>query len=168
MTARTETWLTRPVAFRDPFALLRQMTPDFERMLNAPFFSSFRSGAPEDAIQWAPTIDVFEKDKRLITRVDLPGVTLKDVKVEVSDGNLMISGERKREYEDQKENMYRCEREYGTFFRSVPLPEGVTLDDVTATFTDGVLEVSVPLPATKPVSRTVEIKEPAKQVKGAA
>jgi HSP20 family protein len=103
-----------------------------------------------------------------VTKIDLPGMKKEDVKVEVTDGQLAISGERKHEAEEKREEFYRCEREYGSFYRSVPLPEGAKVDDVKATFTDGVLEVSVPLPArpeTKP--RKVEIQE-AKAAKAAA
>lgn len=84
-------------------------------------------------------------------------------------GHLAISGERKRETEEKKERFYRCEREYGSFYRAVPLPEGVKLEDVKATFSDGVLEVSVPLPAqTAAKVRKVEIQEAAKAAKTAA
>jgi HSP20 family protein len=92
-----------------------------------------------------------------------------DVKVEVTDGHLAISGERKREEEEKEKEFYRCEREYGSFYRAVPLPEGVKVEDVKATFADGVLEVSVPLPVqAKAAVRTVEIQEPAKTTKVAA
>ena len=101
----------------------------------------------------------FEKDGRLVTKVDLPGVKKEDVKVEVTDGHLSISGERRSEAEEKKDQYYRLERHYGSFSRTVPLPDGVKLDDVKATFADGVLEVSVPLP-TRPDSkvRKVEIE----------
>jgi HSP20 family protein len=104
-----------------------------------------------------------------VTKIDLPGMKKEDVKVEVTDGHLAISGERQRETEEKGKEFYRCEREYGSFHRAVPLPEGVRLEDVKATFADGVLEVSVPLPA-KPEAkaRTVEIREPTKAAKSAA
>jgi HSP20 family protein len=89
--------------------------------------------------------------------------------VEVTDGHLAISGERKTEAEEKKEGVYRCEREYGSFYRAVPLPEGVKLEDVKAVFTDGVLEVSVPLPAQPEAKvRKVEIEEAPKAAKPAA
>ena len=103
--------------------------------------------ATPESVVWAPKIDVFERDNRLVTRVDLPGLKKEDVSVEVTDGHLALSGERKREAEEKQGNFYRSEREYGSFYRAVPLPEGVKLEDVKATFSDGVLEVSVPLPA---------------------
>ncbi len=158
MPARTETSLARPGSFRDPFSVLRQFTDDLDRMWTAPFTTPFRAFTSKEPVEWAPMIDVFEKDKRLVTRVDLPGLKKEDVKVEVIDGNLTISGERKREFEETKENVFRCEREYGSFFRTVPLPDGATFDDVKATFSDGVLEVTLPLPVqTKPAPRAVEI-----------
>jgi HSP20 family protein len=91
----------------------------------------------------------------------LPGLKKEEVKVEVTDGYLAIHGERKKEEEEKGEQFYRCEREYGSFYRAVPLPDGVKLEDVKATFADGVLEVSVPL-AAKPEAtvRNVAIEEP--------
>jgi HSP20 family protein len=110
---------------------------------------------------------VFEKDNRLITRVDLPGMKKEEVKVEVTDGHLALSGERKRETEEKKDTFYRSEREYGSFYRAVPLPEGIKLEDIKATFADGVLEVSIPLPVRAEAKvRHVEIEEPAKTAKG--
>jgi len=99
-----------------------------------------------DAV-WLPEIDVFEKDGALVTRADLPGLKRDDVKVEAAEGYLRISGQRKAEVEEKKDHYLRCEREYGHFVRTVPLPEGTVPDAITATFTDGVLEVRVPLPA---------------------
>jgi len=82
------------------------------------------------------------------------------VTVEVTDGYLAISGERKTEAEEKKERFYRCEREYRSFYRAVPLPEGVKLEDVRATFADGVLEVSIPLPVRPETTvKKVDIEE---------
>jgi HSP20 family protein len=157
----------------DPFALLRQMTSEFDRLFGEPFFASnqwpsFRTFAMPEVAAWSPKVDVVEKDNRLITRVDLPGMKKEDVKVEVTDGHLALSGERKRETEEKKDTFYRSEREYGSFYRAVPLPEGVKLEDVKAIFTDGVLEVSVPLPVRAQAKvRKVEIEEPVKTTKNA-
>jgi HSP20 family protein len=166
MAPKKETELV-PKRFTDPFALMRQMTSEFDRWFGEParpFFRwpSLRRRAISE-VGWYPEIDVFERDNRLVTKIDLPGMKKEDVKVEVTDGQLAISGERKSEAEEKGEEFYRCEREYGSFYRSVPLPEGAKLEDVKATFADGVLEVSVPLPA-RPESkvRKVEIQESAK------
>jgi HSP20 family protein len=161
-------------AARDPFGLLRQMTAELDRVFERPFGTAFhwpslRAVTLPEGESWAPQIDVFERDNRLVTKVDLPGLKKEDVKVEVTDGHLSISGERKSETEEKKDNVYRCERSYGSFYRAVPLPKGAKIEDVKATFADGVLEVSVPLPAqaeAKP--RTVAIEEPAKAATSAA
>lgn len=157
----------------DPFALLRKMTAEFERTFDDPFWPTFRRPfhgmtVPE-TVAWSPKVDVFEKDHRLFTRFDLPGVKKENIKVEVADGQLVVSGTRANEAEEKKENVYRIERESGAFFRTFPLPEGATFDDVKATFENGVLEVSVPLPVrNEPKVRTVEIEEGVKNVKTAA
>jgi HSP20 family protein len=151
---------------RDPFAMLKQMTAELDRVFDQPIGSGWwpplrRTLTRQEPADWIPEIDVFERDNRLVTKVDLPGMKKEDVKVEVIDGHLTISGERRSEAEEKKENMYRCERSYGSFYRSVPLPDGVKLEDVKATFADGVLEVSLPVPVkaeAKP--RTVPIEEP--------
>ncbi len=112
---------------------------------------------------------MFERNNRLVTKVDLPGMKREDVKVEVADGRLTISGERKAEAEEKTEDFYRRARQYGSFYRSVPLPDGAKLEDVKATFADGVLEVSVLLPAMAEAKvRKVKIQDAAKTVKPAA
>jgi len=135
---------------QEPFNVLRQMTSELDRMFDQPW-TLFRwpsaDQATPDAPIWAPKVDVMTKDGNLVTRVDLPGMKKDDVLVEVHDGYLMLSGERKKEIKEEKDDVYREEREYGSFFRTVPLPQGVTVDDVKATFNNGVLEVTVPLPA---------------------
>jgi HSP20 family protein len=151
---------------RDPFAQLREMGAHWDRMWEASPWPSFRwpffrNQPAIEGSRWFPQVDVFEKDGRLVTKIDLPGMKKEDVKVEVTDGHLAISGERKTEAEEKKEGFYHCEREYGSFYRAVPLPEGAKLEDVKASFADGVLEVSVPVPV-KPEAkaRKVEIEEP--------
>jgi HSP20 family protein len=106
---------------RDPFALLRQMTSALDRAFED--WSSFGQFGSSDAAAWFPKIDVFEKDGRLVTRVDLPGMKKEDVSVEVTDGHLALSGERKREQEEKKDNFYRSEREYGGFYRLCRCPK---------------------------------------------
>lgn len=171
---KKQTALTPTGAGRDPFTMLRQMTSELDRMFEESAWPSFRwpslrfRHVPGEAT-WFPEIDVFEKNNRLFAKVDLPGLKKEDVKVEVTDGVLAISGERKSEVEEKKEQFYRSERVYGSFYRTVPLPDGVTFEDVKATFADGVLEVSVPLPAKiEAKTRKIEIQEPSKVARTAA
>lgn len=156
---------------RDPFTLLRQMTSELDRVFDdwpSLRWPSFRAAALPEAVTWSPKIDMFEKNNRLVTRIDLPGMKKEDVSVAITDGHLALSGERKRESEEKKDDFYRSEREHGSFYRAVPLPEGVKLEDVKATFSDGVLEVSVPLPVrAEATARKIKIEEPVKSAKSA-
>jgi HSP20 family protein len=156
-------------AIRDPFALLRRVTSEMDRMFGEAQGPSLRTEGQIRTASWFPELDVFERDQRLVTKVDLPGMKKEDVKVEVTDGHLTISGERKTGLEEKKDQYYRSEREYGSFCRTVALPEGVKLEDVKATFADGVLEVSIPLPVrVEEKVRTVEIEEAPKAARTAA
>ncbi len=170
MSEQKKTELVPTRVARDPFALMRQMTSEFDRVLSDwPAFRFPTLGAMKADGLWAPKTDVFERDGRLVTRVDLPGMKKEDILIEATDGHLTLSGERKSDVEEKKDGVYRREREYGSFSRMVPLPEGVKLDDIKATFADGVLEVSVPLPA-QPAknSRKVQIEDAKAKSKSAA
>jgi HSP20 family protein len=146
-----------------PFGLLRRMTTDIERLFDEVALDRPIVGLPRllgDA-RWVPTVDVFEKNGSLIVRADLPGLTKKDVNVEVTDHQLTIQGERKTEFEETREGVYRQERAYGSFYRAIPLPEDIKPEDVKATFANGVLEVAMPLPSAKqlPKPRHVEVQD---------
>jgi HSP20 family protein len=163
MFDRKSTELTRRGDWFDPFAVLSRMTLNFDRVFEAAGWPVFRIRGFTGTAAWFASLDVFEKDSRLIARADLPGLKREDVKVEVVEGYLTISGERKHEAEETKENFYRSEREHGSFYRAIPLPEGVNIDKVRATFDNGVLEVTVPLPVHVEVKpRSVAIEEPVK------
>ena len=149
---------------QEPLNLLRQMTSELDRMFDEPWTLFHPSSAlvSADPPMWAPKVDVMTKDNTLVTRVDLPGMKKEDVLVEVQDGYLTLSGERQKELKEEKDNVYREEREYGSFCRSVPLPIGVKAEDVKATFNNGVLEVMVPLPAAeKSNGRKIPIQDAA-------
>jgi len=108
--------------------------------------------------EWAPEIEVFERGGQLIVRADLPGLTSNDVKAEITDNALTIQGVRKREHKEEREGWYRSERSYGSFFRSIPLPEGINADEAKASFRDGVLEITMPAPKREERRRSIEIK----------
>ena len=145
----------------EPFNLLRQMTSELDRVLDEPW-ALFQFPVPTiDGAAWAPKVDVVAKDNKLVTRVDLPGMKKEDVNVEVADGMMTLSGERRKEFKEEKDDYFREEREYGSFCRTVPLPKGVKSEDVQATFVNGVLEVTVPLPAsaTEPKATKIAITD---------
>lgn len=147
-----------------PFSLMRQMTSELDRLFGD--WSSFRlpsfdSIARANAGQWLPTIEVVSTGNALVTRVDLPGMKKEDVSVEVDDGRLTLSGERRRQHEEKQDDVLRSECQYGSFYRSVPLPAGAQIDKIAATFADGVLEVTVPVEVKKVAGKKVPIETPA-------
>ena len=88
------------------------------------------------------------QDGTLVIRAELPGIDPdKDVEIMVTDDRLTIQAERRSEETEKKEHSYRSEFRYGSLMRTVALPKGTTTGDVTATYTDGILEVLVPMPA---------------------
>jgi len=108
---------------------------------------------------WMPQIETFRRGDKLVLRADLPGLRKEDVSVEIEDGILTISGERSAEDVEDRDGYYHSERSYGQFQRSLALPEGVTGESCDATFKDGVLEVTLPVPKQAERSaRKVQIK----------
>ncbi len=109
---------------------------------------------------WAPDIEVSQQKNELVVRADLPGMKREDISVDVTEHELTISGERRQEYESNNGGFYRTERSYGSFCRTIPLPEGAMTDQANATFRDGVLEVRLPSPPDQVTrGRKLEIKE---------
>jgi len=117
--------------------------------------------APEAVgMAWAPRIDVHERDGKFIVHADLPGMTKEEVKVEVFDDMLTIEGERKQEKKEQREGYSYSECSYGSFYRSIPLPEGVDTGKAMADFSKGVLEVTMPVtPSRETKARQIEVRE---------
>jgi HSP20 family protein len=93
---------------------------------------------------FTPTVDVSENDNEIRVAAELPGLADDDIDVSLEHNVLTISGEKKHESEDKGENYHRIERSYGTFRRSIALPEGIDADKVDATFKNGVLTVTLP------------------------
>lgn len=141
--AKTETQMIKhPSLFDD----LRE---DLETLWERPWFALDRPRRrmARRLQAWMPTLDVFEKDNELIVRADLPGMKKDEVQVMIEEGDLVLKGERKASTEVKEENYYRCEREYGEFYRRLALPFEAEPAKIAAKFTDGVLEVKIPVPA---------------------
>ena len=146
-TPKTETGVNRMFGFdpffesgifrMNPFAMMRQFTEEMEKAFGA------QSAEMKQIAAWKPAIEIKEEKEKLTVKADLPGVKEADVKVSVTDGMLTIEG------------YFHSERAFGTFRRTIALPEGAKLDMAAAKFADGVLEVTVPIPEI--AKRRVEI-----------
>jgi HSP20 family protein len=110
-------------------------------------FDTFFGGDDTRGVRrWVPAMDLVETDDHLVLRADLPGLDQGDVSIEIKDGVLTVSGARQAEQEEKAEGFHRVERAYGSFSRSLSLPQGVDPDKVAAEFDKGVLEVRIPKP----------------------
>jgi HSP20 family protein len=167
VTPREEQRMARrePLRAGGPFRMLERFADDIDRVFedfgfgrwqNRDWASMARSGSG----MWAPEVEVFQRDHDLVVHADLPGMKKDDVHIDVTDNNITISGERRQEWETEREGVYRTERSYGSFCRTIPLPEGAITDQAKATFKDGVLEITIPAPPEQVTrARRLEIKE---------
>jgi HSP20 family protein len=132
----------------EPLRELSSLQNEMNRLFNTAFDTPVANGGNR---RWVPAMDLVETAEDFVLRADLPGLTQEAVKIEVEDTTLTISGERQAEHEPREEGFYRLERAFGAFSRSLTLPKGVNAEAVTASFSNGVLEVHIPKPeAAKP------------------
>lgn len=142
----------------DPFrSLQKEIDRVFDDFGHGSFWPFADAGGV--AARLSPSIDVSETDNAIEVTAELPGVEEKDIDVTLSNGMLTIKGEKRAEKEEKKKDYHLVERSYGSFHRSVALPEGVDTDKVEAHFDNGVLKVSVPKPAeARAASKKIAIK----------
>jgi HSP20 family protein len=124
----------------EPFRELASLQSEMSRLLNA------FEGNGGTTQSWVPPVDVWETGDELVYAFDLPGVPRDDVTIEYDDGMLTVSAKRERMLDEGDDRFYRFERRFGTFTRSVGLPQGVDESKIRADFKDGVLEVHVAKP----------------------
>ena len=122
----------------DPFADLGELRSRFDRL-----FDEWLDGRER---AWTPAIDVVREDGHLVVHADLPGIKPEEVKIEVEDDILTVSGEHQESKEEKDKHYVRRERRYGSFSRSMTLPAGVDPKKIEAKTHDGIVEVKIPLP----------------------
>lgn len=142
--------VTRRLFPSEPRSVFRDLG-SFHRDLDALFDGVFGNRAVEAIADWVPHVETFVKDDALHVRADLPGVDPKNVDISVESDVLTLRGERKAE---RQEVSYR-EINYGRFERRIRVPEGTDPEKISASYANGVLEITVPL--TKPVTRKVTV-----------
>jgi HSP20 family protein len=136
----------------EPFREIATLQNEMSRLMN-----SVVGGNGETVTRsWVPAVDVWETEKELVYAFDLPGIPEDKISVEFEDGALIVSGERERTEETSEEKFYRFERRFGSFSRTISLPQGITEDAINADYKDGVLEVHVTKPE-QPKPRRIQI-----------
>jgi HSP20 family protein len=138
-----------------PISLMRRLTEDIDRAIG--FGGMSRRGAAEHEFDWIPPVELCQEGKNLVARLDLPGLSEKDVHVEVSEDGLSVTGERRQESSTEERGARRSEISYGRFYRLIPLPEGAETDNAKATFRNGVLEVTIPVTAQQPMRKSIPV-----------
>ncbi len=129
----------------EPLRELNSLQSEMNRLFNTVFDTP--SGTSGNVLRrWMPAMDLVESGDHFVLRADLPGMGEDDVNIEFEDGTLTVSGERKAEHEDSNEGFHRVERSFGSFSRSLTLPQGIDPEAVTASFDRGVLEIRIPKP----------------------
>ncbi|HEX6125992.1 MAG TPA: Hsp20/alpha crystallin family protein [Pyrinomonadaceae bacterium] len=167
--------LSRQSQFASPFSFMRRFTEEMDRLFDdfalgggtSLFRPSFGRGflSPgfgrgfEQLSAWTPQTEVFQRGNELVVRADLPGLTRDQVNVELEENQIIIHGERRDERETNEQGLYQTERSYGSFYRSIPLPEGIDADQAKANFNNGVLEITMPMPERQSRGRRIEIGE---------
>src|SRR5215211_1441903 len=129
----------------EPLRELTSLQSEMNRLFNTAFDTPSGASAPV-LRRWVPAMDLVESGDHFVLRADLPGMSEEDVQIELEDGTLTVSGERKDEHEERQEGFHRVERSFGAFSRSLTLPKGVDADAVSAKFDRGVLEIRIPKP----------------------
>lgn len=118
--------------------------------INRLFDTALRTGnlpSVEEGLEgreWTPEIDIYENDDNFVIEADIPGMNIKDIKIEVQDNTLTIKGEKKFEEKTEKDKYIRVERSYGSFYRSLSLPMNVDSDKIDANYKDGTLVLTLP------------------------
>ena len=155
-----------------PFSVMRRISDEMDRLFEN--FGFGRSLFPSEGRQgdwdvggygegapsmWSPHVEVCERNGKLLIQADLPGMKRDDVNVRIEQDQVIIQGERHQQQENQQSGYYRSERSYGSFYRTIPLPEGTNTESATASFRDGVLEIEVDMPRQQQRGRALEIRE---------
>ena len=142
----------------EPVAELNTIQNEMNRLFNTFFDQPAQNGRGNGTTRrWLPAMDIVETTDHYLLRADLPGLADGDVNVQMEDNVLTISGERKAERDEQHEGYHRLERGFGSFSRSLTLPDGIDPDRIEAHFDRGVLEIDIPKPEQKK-PRTVQVK----------
>jgi HSP20 family protein len=153
----------------NPFSFMRRVTEEMDRLFQdvngmegreggqGIGLQGFRGRGGREGMTWSPAIEVAQSEGKLIVQCELPGVDAKDCKVEITNDAVIVQGERRSEREENERGVHRSERQYGSFYRAIPLPEGADTEHATARCQNGLLEVTIPVPQQREERRSIPI-----------
>jgi HSP20 family protein len=139
----------------EPFRELAALQNDMGRLMST-FLGQGQVNGENGERSWMPAVDVWETDNELVYAFDIPGISEDEISVEYDDGALTVGGKRERTEQSGDDRFYRYERRFGSFSRTVGLPQGVEEDAIRADYRNGVLEIHVPKPEA-PKPRRIQI-----------
>jgi HSP20 family protein len=152
-----ERW--RPTRRPSPWRMFQELEEagrHFDSIFGPAFLPAIWRRLPTEEKEWAPALEVLEKEDRFIVRAELPGIKEDGIEISVNDGNLTLKGEKKTEHEAREEHYRWTERTYGSFHRTISLTSAVDTEKIGATYEDGVLEIDLPkIAEVKPKKITV-------------
>ena len=149
-----------PSRYQDPFQSFRsEMDRLFDSFLGGlPSLTTFRQGLPSAQVM-TPALDVKENEKEIVVKADLPGMEDKDINLTIHNGVLSLRGEKKSEHTEERDNYHVMERSYGSFQRSIRLPDTIDEDNANARFDKGVLTITLPKrPESVSAQKKIDIK----------
>lgn len=135
----------------DPFREVATM----QNRLNSLFRDMNEADSPLTTAAFVPAVDIYEDDKKVMLKIEVPGIEQKDLDVSVENNTLTVKGERKFESEEKEENFHRIERRYGSFYRAFTLPSTVDTEHINAKYNAGVLKLEL---LKKPEAQPKQIK----------
>ena len=127
-----------------PFEDIEKVRSEMDSLLDTFLFGVPQKGDSWEEAEWLPAVDVAETKNEVVVKVEAPGMDSKEFDISLSEGTLTISGEKKQEKEEKEANYHLIERRYGTFTRSIPLPQAVESDKISTSYKNGVLTVMFP------------------------
>jgi HSP20 family protein len=140
----------------DPFREITTLQNEMSRLMGSLAGGTLPNGGNDQSRTWMPAVDVWETENEVVYAFDLPGIEEDKIAVEFEDGSVTVSGERERTQEVSDDALYRYERRFGSFSRTIGLPQGVTEDSIHADYKNGVLELRVTKPE-QPKPRRIQI-----------
>lgn len=139
----------------EPFERMAQIHAEFDRLFGDRW-PMHRMSEASGTVR--PRTDVYEKNGSIVVKAELPGMQKEDINVALADGDLIIRGEHTSDEKVEETDFYRMERSLGSVYRRLPLPQGVTVEQIKATYADGVLQVTIPKPSgTEPTQSRIPV-----------